>query len=200
MRGYESPAPMTQGGIPTNPPQQTTPPQPSHAAQGGGNPLGPVGKASEAVQRPTTTGMRKPMRGPDMGAMFGGAPPPTFEPNELPMMSPSRKRPLDVETGAPPKRGRDQSDRLSDIVSDDSSDVSSDAGSSDRRQAHRRDLIATEHSYRYAPGGWSRIARWRSWIAWRSRSRTRLEKCDFALGGESRTYRLKNKMLSRTRV
>ena len=129
MGGMKSPAPMTQGGIPTPPPQQTTP-QPPQAAQGGGNPLGPVGKASEAVQRPTPAGMRKPMRGPDMGAMFGGAPPPTFEPNELPMMSPSRKRPLDAPMGAPPKRGRDQSDRLSDIVSDDSSDASSDAGSS----------------------------------------------------------------------
>jgi len=96
------------------------------------------------MQREPSQVMRKPMRGPDMSALFGGAPPPTFTPNDLPIATPSRKRTLDgfdqnpgggkrKNTGHEDDR-RDTFDRLSDIVSNDSdsdSSGSSSSGSSD---------------------------------------------------------------------
>jgi len=74
------------------------------------------------------TVLRKPMRGPTegIGAMFGGMPPPVFEPNELPKMTDSRKRGRDETVDA----GDDKSERLSDVVSSDgSSDLSDDSSS-----------------------------------------------------------------------
>jgi hypothetical protein len=118
MGGMKSPAPNTS----TAPP----PPKPSDPSPMGG------GSGTNTESRPATTVLRKPMRGPDLGAMFGGTPPPTFEPNDLPMMSESRKRDRDVEmpfgTNRPSKKqtGSDDevsfgSDRLSDVVSSDES-------------------------------------------------------------------------------
>ena len=92
------------------------------------------------MQREPSQVMRKPMRGPDMSALFGGAPPPTFTPNDLPIATPSRKRALDGFDQNPGdgKRkntgrendGRDTFDRLSDIVSNDSDSDSDSSGSS----------------------------------------------------------------------
>jgi hypothetical protein len=92
------------------------------------------------MQREPSQVMRKPMRGPDMSALFGGAPPPTFTPNDLPIATPSRKRALDefdqnpgdgkrTNTGRENDR-RDTFDRLSDIVSNDSESDSDSSGSS----------------------------------------------------------------------
>src|SRR5210317_311878 len=93
------------------------------------------------MQREPSQVMRKPMRGPDMSALFGGAPPPTFTPNDLPIATPSRKRTLDEFDQSPGESKRkntgrvndrrDTFDRLSDIVSNDSdSDSSGSSGSS----------------------------------------------------------------------
>lgn len=96
----------------------------------------PGGTSSAAPQSPfppaapgAPTVLRKPMRGPDtngIGAMFGGVPPPVFEPNQLPKMTDSRKRSRDDDKDV----RDDKSDRLSDVVSDDgSSDLSDDSSS-----------------------------------------------------------------------
>ena len=92
------------------------------------------------MQREPSQVMRKPMRGPDMSALFGGAPPPTFTPNDLPIATPSRKRTLDEFDQSPGESKRkntgrendrrDTFDRLSDIVSNDSDSDSDSSGSS----------------------------------------------------------------------
>jgi len=110
--------------------QQPPPPSQQQQTQKG---------AAQQQQEPRgpTTVLRKPMKGPDMSAMFGGTAPSVFVPQELPKMTESRKRSRDDEMDMPD----DKSDRLSDIVSsdddgssgpsDDSSSGGSLSGSSD---------------------------------------------------------------------
>ena len=136
MMGGMKPSPNA-SSVPTAQATSSTPPAPMAPM-----PMAPT------MQREPSQVMRKPMRGPDMSALFGGAPPPTFTPNDLPIATPSRKRALDefdqnpgdgkrTNTGRENDR-RDTFDRLSDIVSNDSesesdsdSSGSSSSGSSD---------------------------------------------------------------------
>ena len=99
------------------------------------------------------TVLRKPMRGPDsVGAMFGGAPPPVFVPNDPPKMTDSRKRARDERRDVQD----DRSERLSDVVSSDGSDLSddsSDMGSSSSSGSSDDDQSIKISTVPVAPGG-----------------------------------------------
>ena len=118
------------GGGGAKPGGPTTNPSP----QGGNATTKPSAPFPTTTTATTTQGgptvLRKPMRGPEagIGAMFGGVPPPVFEPNSLPRMTDSRKRDRDDDDGG--DRRDDKSERLSDVVSSDGSSDISDSSSS----------------------------------------------------------------------
>lgn len=120
------------GGVGAKPGGPTANPSPQGGNATTTKPSTPFPTTATTTQGGPTV-IRKPMRGPEagIGAMFGGVPPPVFEPNSLPRMTDSRKRDRDDDDGLDGgDRRDDKSERLSDVVSSDGSSDISDSSSS----------------------------------------------------------------------